>query len=300
MGYFLRGHPGSDDHGWEDRVRGTCAVLKGVEICSARPEEDWRYGLGRLAPLRRECSRPPLTLGSEGGTTILWDWTGPVSGASGRFDRICVPDRRSLSTLEQAGLGAKTQLGPDPLFLVERQSRPGAECFRPPTIGFCGWPGAAYSCCRELIRWILEESRWTLAMIPYRARDVGLQRLLAGGFDEERIILRPDGASPELRGELSLCRAVIGSPAAVMAAWSCGVPGLCVGFSPRAVGLAEELFGRWENAVVPIASLRWDGDLALAFRCFLSVMDDQRKALETAVPRRRQQAQHWDPSVLQR
>lgn len=295
MGYILRGHPGSGDHGSEDRVRGTCAVLEGVEICSARPEEDWRYGLGRLAPLQRQRSPGGLVLADEGGRQILWDWTGPTLR---NCARISVPDRRSLSLLESVGLRKKARLGPDPLFLVERQIRSGAGAFRQETVGFCGWPGAPYPCCRALIRSILERPRWAIAMIPYRAKDVGLQRLLAKGFDE--VLLRPDGPSPELRGDLSLCACVIGSPAAVMAAWSCGVPGLCIGFSPRAVGLAEELFGRWENAVVPIASLRQEDDLALAFRCFLSVMEDQRKALETAVPRRRAQAQNWDPQMLER
>ena len=297
MGYFLRGHPGSGDHGWEDRVRGTCAVLEGVEICSARPEEDWRYGLGKLAPLHRERTGVGLRLSAEGKGPILWDRTSPILKDPGRHGRICVPDRRSLAILKDAGLQKKARLGPDPLFLVERQLRAGMTLFRQPTVGFGGWPGLPYSLQQALIRAILQQHRGTVAMIPYRSADPGLQRILAKEFPGERVIPRPDGPSPELRGELSLCTCVVGSPAAVMAAWSCGVPGLCVGFSPRAVGLAEELFGRWEDAVVPIASLRQEEDLALAFRCFLSVMDDQRKLLESAVPRRREQAQGWEDKL---
>lgn len=293
MGYILRGHPGSGDHGSEDRARGTCAVLEDIEICSARPEEDWHYGLGKLAALRQERTRGGLVL-SNGERRVLWDWTGPIPQNPERYARIFTADRRSLSRLAQAGLQEKARLGPDPIFLVERQLPPVTKHM----VGFCGWPEVPYPFGRTLIQWLLPQK--SVAMIPYRVRDVGLQRVLARGFNEERITCRPDGSCLELRRELARCACVIGSPAAVMAAWSCGVPGLCIGFSPRAVGLAEELFGRWEGAVVPIASLRQEQDLTLAFRCFLATMDDQWKALEIAVPDRRDCSLQWNPQELER
>lgn len=291
MGYCLQGHPGSGDHGCEDRVRGTCAALGDLEVRSARPGEDWRYGLGQAASLRRDDRRCPLTLTDGAGRRILWDWTGPAVPEG--HDGITVPDRRSLATLERAGLKEKARLGPDPLFLVERQVQAGA--FRQPVFGFAGWPALPWPWLEALVGSLLAQ-RPSLAMIPYRAKDAGLQRLLAK--ERPGVILRPDGPSPALRGDLSLCEGIIGSPAAVMAAWSCGVPGLCVGFAPRAVGLAEDLFGRWEDAVVPIASLRSAEDLILAARCFLSLMDGQRKVLEAAVPRRKARSAAWDPQML--
>lgn len=293
MGYFLRGHPGSGDHGSEDRVRGTCAILRGIELCSARPEEDWRYGLGKLMPLIRQRCQGELSLSVEDGPSVLWDWTGPVSADLGQHERIFVPDRRSYAVLTQAGFEKKARLGPDPLFLVEPQTPPAWE---PGQVGLCGCPRLPYACWRSLIPWLL--TRYTISMIPYRSREPGLQRVLAKDLNPVRFC--PDGPSPKLRDELCRCEAVIGSPAPVMAAWSRGVPGLCVGFSPRAVGLAKELFGEWKNAVVPIASLKTPEDLILAVRCFLCAADTQRKKLETAVPNRKAQSMAWDQRALER
>lgn len=158
-------------------------------------------------------------------------------------------------------------------------------------MALCPGQLSPYVCWKALGRWVLAQREFTPVILPYRRRDAGPQQVLA---KELGIPAWPDGSSPELRGDLCHCTCVIGDPPAVMAGWSCGVPGLCIGADPRAIGLAMELFGGWNCAVVPMAALHNAQDWILAVRCFLATMDTQRKALETAVPLRRAQSLAWE------
>ena len=327
MGYYFYGHGGSGDHGSEDRIRGTCRLLPcRPEILSLRPGEDWRYGLGRLADLGRIwgagigpgdiclASHPDAgtRLRGFGAQTLLWCWTavGKLTATQKKgLDRLVVMDRRSLKSLESCGL--RVCLGPDPAFLVERQIRPLGGCFRRDTVGLCCSAAIRdYECCDSLlyesyrrgVAWLLQNTQMDIALIPYCSRRIRDDGLILRALHEEfghggRVYLRPDGSSPELRGDLSLCRCVIGSAGAI-AAWSCGVPALCIGADPRAMGLAMDLFGQWRGAVHPVAWLREPADLCTAIRDFLHREEDMRQQLEAAVPLRRQQSLSWSWNTM--
>jgi hypothetical protein len=141
-----------------------------------------------------------------------------------------------------------------------------------------------------------------VALIPYCVKqdcnDFVLLSALERQFRESgRVFLREDGDSRGLRGDISLCRCVVGASGAV-AAWSCGVPALCLGANGRSIGLAGELFGTWEENVVPIASLKREGDLAKRFCGFLSSEERQRSQLEWAAPQRAQRSASWDWTTM--
>ena len=332
MGFVIYGHRGSGDHSCEDRLRGTCRLLpEPPDVYSACPEEDWHYGIGKLGGLCRHTSdglkqdlQPgdflladgtgePERLCKRGVRQILWGWTPKETTLSKKTIRklsgyaiITVMDRHSLEMLRHAGLGTKVRMGPDPSFLVDKQIRPLRGAFRKDTVGLClgaacsryeDAEGILYRSYCALIRYILEETPFQIALIPYCSkrdcRDELLLALLERQFrDSGRIFLRGDGGCRCLRGDLSLCRCVIGASGAV-AAWSCGVPALCLGTNGRSVGLAGELFGSWQRNVVSIQSLRSEQDLINRFRIFLCREDAQRQALERMIPERRQQAQSW-------
>lgn len=332
MGYFLYGHGGSADHSSEDRIRGLCRLLPDKpELYSACPEEDWRYGLGRIAGLYRDLpgameeqirtgdvllsARPCNTDGlrRRGGRTVIWGWSvdtqalrKPVVRELSRCEAVVVTEKRSFDALCAAGLEKKARLGPDPAFLVERRIRPLRGAFRQDTVGLCfgaeicryeGENGLLYRSYCRLIRYILEETSFQIALIPYCAKARCSDCVLFSALEQEfgntgRIFRREDGDCRVLRGDLSLCRCCVGSAGAV-AAWSCGVPALCLGAAPRALGLSRELFGGWQEAVVPIASLKREEELSRCFRCFLSREGAHRRRLEREAPLRRQQALSW-------
>lgn len=329
MGYFLF-HGGSADHTSEDRVRGICRLLpERPEICTASLEEDWHYGLAEVGALTRNrpgvmqrrikrgdwcvTAQPRSTQESRRGVRrLLWGWepAGPVTRQQAaelaRFHRIIVTDVHSQTLLRQAGLGRTVRLGPDPSFLVRRTLRPMGNLFRQDTVGLCvssavgryeAAPGLLFHSYCHLIRWILRNTSWQIALIPYCAKPGCNDRLLHTALkrqfaQEDRLFCREDGDCQVLRGDLSLCRCCVGT-AGVPAAWSYGVPGLCVGASNRVQGLSDTLFGARQEAVVRAGSLRREEDLALRFQAFLRREDVLRRWLEVSAPRYRQWAQQW-------
>ena len=329
MGYFLM-HGGSADHTSEDRIRGICSMLpERPEIFSTAPEEDWQYGLAELGALSRV--RPGSTMrrirmgdwcvtaypaaGREMGRGVrrmLWGWepAGELSRKQkkelARFHRIVVTDLGSRSLLIKAGLGRAVRLGPDPSFLVGRCLRSTQPLLRGETVGLCvsasasGFEvqsGLLFQNYCQLIRWILRNTSWQIALIPYCARkgsddrqlDLALLRQFSG---EDRLIIRSDGSCRELRGDLSLCRCCVGT-AGVLAAWSCGVPGLCIGDSRRARSLSATLMGASCGAVIRADGLKEKDDLCRHFQRFLEKEDAMRQWLEVSVPRYRQWARDW-------
>lgn len=323
MGVVFCGHRGSGDHGCEDRLRGTCRLLpQPPEVYSACMEEDWRYGIAEVAPLYRQelCTgEQALMLVDRGAAVsvrkgIAWGWTpnqlslsAPAVKRLAGFDAIVCPDKRSLRVLRDSGLGKKARLGPDTAFLVERQIRPLAGAFRQDTVGLCvstccrpyeRTPGLLFRSYRTLIRYILDATSFQVALIPYcvqRGRDDRLlQQALKQEFrDSHRVFLRQDASCRSLRGDISLCFCVVGAAGAA-AAWSCGVPALCLGVNGRSVGLAQTLFGPWQEHVVAIGALGDEKELTRIFRSFLTTVERQRTQLQKAVPLRRQMAAAWD------
>ena len=70
----------------------------------------------------------------------------------------------------------------------------------------------------------------------------------------------------ELKGYISQCRFFIGARThATIAAYSCGIPTLVVGYSVKSKGIAKDLFGTDENYVVPVQSLQSADTLTDAF-----------------------------------
>lgn len=329
MGYFLF-HGGSADHTGEDRVRGICQLLpEPPEIFSPAPEEDWRYGLAEIAPLtrlrpgylRRHIRRGDWYLTSQprftpelrrGVQRVLWGWepAGPLSTGQARelkkFYRIIVTDPRSQIVLRQAGVQQNVRLGPDPSFLVRRTLRPVNDRLQRDTVALCVTPaidrfepapGLLFQSYCHLIRWILRNTSWQIALIPYcvkaGASDIPLHTTLKQQFPrEDRLFCRDDADCRALRADLSQCRCCIGT-AGVIAAWGCGTPGLCIGASSRVQGLSQTLLGTRQDGVIPVSSLRSEKDLTQRFQLFLDREESMRRWLEIAVPRYRHWAAQW-------
>lgn len=324
MGYYLF-HSGSADHSSEDRIRGICQILTcRPEICCGAMEEDWHYGLAQVGDLRRHrtglrrgdwciTDRPGDICGlSRGVQGLLWGWE-PTAKPDReqakllrRFRGILVSQQRSVELLHRAGVKKNVCIGPDPSVLVRRQLRGLEGAFRRDTVGLCISPATARrertegllfrSYC-HLIRWILTNTDWEIALIPYcvkgRCNDLLLQKAVKNRFPREnRLICRSDTDCQGLRGDLSLCRCCVGG-AAVGAAWSCGVPGLCVGPSGGLTALADHLFGTHYETVAGTAELGSEADLTDRFVKFLDREAVLRRWLEVSAPRYRKWAGEW-------
>ena len=187
MGYFMYGRFGTGDHGREDWIRGTCALFPGqVDILTSNLEDDFRFGLGAVAGLFHErnmlkhnrCLLPYPIHRMKG---IVWSWpVGRIPKKLNGFEKIVVPDRRSLTLLRDAGIEKKIRLGPDLSFLVSRRIRPLDGAFRRDTVGLClGRSDLSYATIRQLICYILMETTFEIAIIPYHSKDIPMLTVLA-------------------------------------------------------------------------------------------------------------------------
>lgn len=307
MGYLLYCPGWAGDHSVEDWIRGNCALLpERPDVITPDPEGLLGYGLGVVCGLFQKIPRGkedvvllPCPIRGIRGTVLGWSAGHKVNT---RFrGSIMVPDRRSLELLRSAGLERKVRLGPDLSFLVERRLRPLSGAFRRDTVGVCPgggeWPYALYL---KLIDNILANTSMEIALIPYDAKDVPVLHVLAQHYrHNSRVRLRPDGDSQVLRGDLSLCRCVVGLSGAV-AAWSCGVPALCLRPGARELGLAADLFDDWQDVVVQPGELCTPGALTERLRRFLQREAVLRRKLECAVVQRREFALQWKHRLSER
>lgn len=301
MGYVLWAEAGVGLHSREDWIRGVCRVLpEQPTVLTGDPEADLSRGLGAIAELQRKIKPrkedtwllPCPVKGTKNAHLLGWSADCPQNLR--RYRSITVPDKRSLRLLEAAGLEKKIRLGPDLSCLVERRIRPLAGAFRRDTVGLCpSRSSLPYSAYCKLIQYILLDTTFEIAIIPYDSTDYPLLLALERQFrHSDRLQLRPPGSSQELRGDISLCRMVIGMGGA-MAAWSCGIPALCLGASGRSVGLGMDTFGPWQETVVPFRELSNPDDLTARFRRFLHFEPILRQNLTNSIPRRRKEASNF-------
>ena len=314
MGYVLCGYRGSGDHWCEDQIRGLCKLIpEKPDIYSRQPEEDWRYGIGKLGGIFRSqpgaipeqlepgdrCITAELMdvrpLRRRQVKTVLWGWspeglTGAVLRKLRDYDAVVVTEQRSFRRLTQAGLRENLRMGPEPAFLVE--SICPANPLPTDTLGLSlSYPRETapllyYSYC-SLIRWILKETSFHIALIPYCVQrsqnDLLLNRALYRQFQSSgRVLFREDADCRRLRGDFTQCHCCVGFSGAV-AAWSCGIPALCLAGTNRILGLSRDLLGSCFEAVYPWQQLRSEEDLISRFRHFLTAEDRHRGFLGSAV-----------------
>lgn len=142
----------------------------------------------------------------------------------------------------------------------------------------------------ELIRDVIAHTDMQIALIPHVVRGQNDDRKPIHALYEEfkdtgRVVEIPDGSCEELKGYISRCRFFVGARThATIAAYSTCVPTLVVGYSVKARGIAKDLFGTWENYVLPVQSLEKAEDLKRAFRWLMAEEAAIRGRLKQMMP----------------
>ena len=89
----------------------------------------------------------------------------------------------------------------------------------------------------------------------------------------------------ELKNIISQCRFFIGARThATIAAYSTCVPTLVCGYSVKAKGIAKDLFGSYENYVIPVQTINNEKQLIDAFLWMEKNEESIRDRLETIMP----------------
>ena len=95
-----------------------------------------------------------------------------------------------------------------------------------------------------------------------------------------------DHNAEELKGYIARCRFFIAARThASIAAYSSCVPTLVVGYSVKARGIAHDLFGTYDNYVIPVQSLANDNHLTNAFEWIQQNEQQIRQHLTEFIPR---------------
>ena len=243
-------------------------------------------------------------LHQKGAKTVLWgcsfdpkDMTSEIAKDLALYDLIV--SRETISYEALKAVNPRTVLFCDPAFQLEAEVKSLPSGFVPNnTVGInfsalsqsYGDSDLVSANCRNLLKFLLESTDYSVALIPHVVkpgnddRDI-LRELEAEFGGGARIALIPDGNCMQLKGYISQCRFFVGARThATIAAYSSCVPTLVLGYSVKAKGIAQDLFGSNEHYVQPVQSLRSPTDLVDGFRWLESHEGEIRAHLKNVMP----------------
>lgn len=217
-----------------------------------------------------------------------------------RYDLIIARESITYGALKKAVPEEKLRLIPDPAFTLRSRELPLPEGFAEGnTVGVNVSPmiqdneteaGITMSNYKALIEHIIRTTDMQIALIPHVVWSRNDDRRPIGELYESfkatgRVVRIEDASCEELKGFIGRCRMFIGARThATIAAYSSLVPTLTVGYSVKAKGIAKDLFGTYENYVLPVQQLQKREDLIGAFEWLRDYEQDIREDLSNVMP----------------
>lgn len=224
----------------------------------------------------------------KGGKTVLWGCSIEPDNIKGnviqdlkRYDLIVAREPITVAALYSAGIKDNVVQFPDPAFQLNKINLPLPEGFLEGNMVGINLSPLIMSCEKEegitlknylfLIDYILTETNMGIALIPHVVKggsnDLEILAQIKDQYKHEnRVILFRDYNCEEIKGFISRCRFFIGARThSTIAAYSTCVPTLVVGYSVKARGIAKDIFGTYENYVLPVQNLYYEQDLCNQF-----------------------------------
>lgn len=138
---------------------------------------------------------------------------------------------------------------------------------------------------KNLIEYILSNTDLNVALIPHviwkdnNDDRIPLKQLYDFFKSTQRVCMLDDMSCEKLKWYISKCKYFIGARThATIAAYSTYVPTLVVGYSIKAKGIAKDIFGTYENYVIPVQSLTTQDELIKGFQFIEKNTDFMRNA----------------------
>ncbi len=142
---------------------------------------------------------------------------------------------------------------------------------------------AVFDNYKNLIESILNQTDYKIMFVPHvyesgnNDADTIKSLLQDIDIDDERLVLLPDMNCMQLKGYISRCDFFIGARThSTIAAYSTGVPTIVVGYSVKARGIATDIFGSFENYVIPVEKMESGSELPDAYNLLSSQADDMK------------------------
>lgn len=242
----------------------------------------------------------------KGGKTILWGCSVEPDSIKGEmledlqgYTHIIARESITYQAMKEKGL-KQAILIPDPAFQLKRIDLPLPDNFMegntvginvsPMIIGYESNKGVTLQNYIELINYIITQTDMQIALIPHVVWSnnddrIPLKILYDKFKDTGRICMIEDHTAEELKGYIARCRFLIAARThASIAAYSERIPTLVIGYSVKAKGIAQDLFGTYEKYVLPVQSLKKKDDMTAAFKWLQANESNIKQQLDTIIP----------------
>lgn len=222
------------------------------------------------------------------------------------YDLLIARETITYEALKKIVPKEKLCLIPDPAFTLKTKELPLPKGFAEGnTIGLNISPmvqeseesaGITMANYKALIEYIIRTTDMQIALIPHVVWDRSndrkpLEELYREFQNSGRVVKIEDCSCEELKGYIARCRMFIGARThATIAAYSSLVPTLVVGYSVKAKGIAKDLFGSYENYVIPVQQLQEKDDLIGAYEWLRDYEEDIRRDLRRIMPEYKKRA----------
>lgn len=221
------------------------------------------------------------------------------------YDLIITRETLTLEALKS--IGASVKLYPDPAFKLNKIEKELPNGFiegnmvginvSPMIVNNEQKNGITMKNYELLIKNIIENTDMNVALIPHviwadnNDDRIPCTHLYNKFKNTGRVILIEDDNCEVLKGYISRCRLFIGARThSTIAAYATCVPTLVIGYSIKAKGIAKDIFGTYDNYVIPVQSLNKENDLLLAFECIYNSEDNIRRHLKDFMPEYRKKS----------
>lgn len=218
-----------------------------------------------------------------------------------KYALITARESMTVEILQEKGISKTVVQCADPAFTLKKQrvSWNGEWLNAGNVIGinvsdfmkyYNAYPEATLRNFKQLINYILRETEYSIALIPH-VRQEGNDdfipiNMLATEFKSERIrVLSEELNCMQLKDAISRCCMFIGCRThSTIAAYSTCVPTLVVGYSVKAKGICQDIFGYYDDLLVDVREFSDDNDLTRKFVSFAERKDDLKKHLNSFMP----------------
>ena len=220
-----------------------------------------------------------------------------VSVDLSKYDYIVV--RESITYEAVKKVNSNVSLFPDPAFFMSSVKPEIPQIFEENVVGINISPviidneknsGIVLKNYVKLIEHILNNTNYLVALIAHvildSNNDNNAIKMIYNYFkDNCRVIVYPDMKDTELKYVISKCRFFIGARThSTIAAYSTCVPTVVVGYSVKAKGIAKDLFGTYENYVIPVQSFEDENRLLNSFKWLMDNEKEIKEYLENYIP----------------
>ena len=150
----------------------------------------------------------------------------------------------------------------------------------------------AYSNVIAVIRHILDNTDMSVCLIPHvysikeNRNDYPILKRIFEDINDSRVsIVNQEYNCEQLKYIISTCRFFIGARThATIAAYSSGIPTLVIGYSVKSKGIAIDLFGTYDDYVIPYNELTESNELLAAFKNIVKKEDEIKERLNNILP----------------